>query len=110
MGFVWNRRIDKQLDLIERADIVAWRSEYLIKIKKWAEDEKENFYLEESWVDTSFTYQKCWQLRDNVKGIITGSSFKKRVSECILVHKMLFLQQTLLRTKTAIELVTAVGK
>jgi len=37
-------------------------------------DEKEEFYLDESWVDTSFTFQKCWHKSYDMKGIITGSS------------------------------------
>jgi hypothetical protein len=43
MGFVWKRRIDKRHVLIERAEVVAWLSKYLIKMKKWAESEKKNF-------------------------------------------------------------------
>jgi hypothetical protein len=43
IGFVWKRRIDKRHVLIERAEIVAWLSKYLMKMKKCAEGEKKIF-------------------------------------------------------------------
>jgi hypothetical protein len=27
-------------------------------------DEKEEFYLDESWLETSFAFQKCWHNSD----------------------------------------------
>jgi len=29
-------------------------------------DEKEEFYLDESWVETSFTFQKFWHKSDDM--------------------------------------------
>jgi hypothetical protein len=37
-------------------------------------DEKEEVYFDESWVEPSFTFQKCWHKSDDMKGLITGSS------------------------------------
>jgi hypothetical protein len=43
---------------------------------------RQTFYLDESWIDTYLTFQKCWQKNNDVKGIIAGS-FSARL---IIVH------------------------
>jgi hypothetical protein len=67
------------LFLIEQADTIAWHLKYLIKMKQCRADGKEIFYLDKSWIDTNLTFQKCWQKKDNLKGIITGSALKRLI-------------------------------
>lgn len=82
MGFVWKRCVDKRRVLIERADIVAWRSKYLTKIRQCRSEGQNVFYLDESWVDTNLTFQKCWQRKNDVRGIMKGNATKR----LIIVH------------------------
>jgi hypothetical protein len=67
MGFKWRKCQSKRKLLIERADIVAWRSKYLVKKKQYREEGRPVMYVE-SWVDSNLTFRKCWQ-SDDVMGI-----------------------------------------
>jgi len=58
---------------------IAWRSKYLTKMKQFRAEGRQTFYLDESWIDTNLTSQKCWQKHNNVKGIIAGSSSKRLI-------------------------------
>jgi transposase len=69
MVFRWKKCGTKRRILIERADIVYWRCRYLQSLKKFREG-REIFYLDETWVDSSLTFKKCWQ-GDEVDGVMT---------------------------------------
>jgi hypothetical protein len=56
--------------LIQKADIVALRSKYLVKMKQYQEEGRPILYAE-SWVDSSLTFRKFWQ-SDDVMGIQTN--------------------------------------
>ncbi|KAG8297468.1 hypothetical protein J6590_036260 [Homalodisca vitripennis] len=61
MGFGWKKCGSKRKLLIEKPDIVNWRFEYLRNIKKCRDNKKKIFYLDETWIDSNLTFQRCWQ-------------------------------------------------
>lgn len=83
MGFVWKKCKNKREFLIEWSDIVMWRSKYLTEVRKLRREGKEIFYLDESWLDTNLTVDKCWQKEGDVKGILKWGSASNRL---IVVH------------------------
>jgi hypothetical protein len=82
MGFKWRKCQSKRKLLIERADIVAWRSIYLVKMKQYQEEGCPILYLDESCVDSNLTFKKCWQ-RDDVMGIQMNVNSENRL---IMLH------------------------
>jgi hypothetical protein len=40
---------------------------------------REIFYLDESWVDTNLTFQKCWQKKGEVEGVMSTGSAANRL-------------------------------
>lgn len=82
MGFVWKKCQSKRLVLIERADIVSWRCKYLTAVTRLRSEGREVFYLDESWVDSNLTFEKCWQKKNDVKGLVKGNASKR----LIIVH------------------------
>ncbi|XP_054267154.1 uncharacterized protein LOC128989301 [Macrosteles quadrilineatus] len=59
LGFKFERR-QRQSYLIEREDIVQWRRKYLIEVKRFREEGKQIFYLDESWCNAGHTTKKAW--------------------------------------------------
>ncbi|RVE43393.1 hypothetical protein evm_011978 [Chilo suppressalis] len=55
--------------LIERHDIVLWRIKYLKKIKKFREEGRPIYYLDETWVNAGHTVIKVWE-DTTVKSVI----------------------------------------
>jgi hypothetical protein len=49
LGFKWRKCQSKRNILIERADIVDWRSRYIVKIKEYRDEGHPIFYIDESW-------------------------------------------------------------
>jgi hypothetical protein len=82
MGFKWIKCQSKCKLLIERADTVAWRSKYLVKMKQYREEGRPILYADESWVDRNLTFRKCWQ-SDDVMGIQTKVNSGNRL---IMLH------------------------
>lgn len=78
MGFVWKRCMSKRKILIERPDIINWRCNYLQKLKKYREQGRCIFYLDETWVDANLTFHKCWQHQE-VDGTMTTISASNRL-------------------------------
>jgi hypothetical protein len=83
VGFVWKKAQRKRLFLIERADIFQWRLKFLTQMKQARTEGREIFYLHESWVDTNLTFQKCWQNKGDVEGVMSTGSATNRL---IIVH------------------------
>lgn len=46
--------------MIERDDIVHWRREYLRKIRKYRNEGRHVYYLDETWANTSLCRSKVW--------------------------------------------------
>jgi hypothetical protein len=81
MGFRWKRYGSRRKILIERENIVNWRS-YLQQIRKFRERSKPILYLDETLVDANLTFRKCW-LNKEVVGITTVVNASDRL---IVVH------------------------
>ncbi|PSN32354.1 hypothetical protein C0J52_21638 [Blattella germanica] len=64
IGYKWKKTQSKGKVLIERADIVEWRHQYLRKIEQFHNEGREIVYLDESWVDNNLTFKKCWEHAD----------------------------------------------
>lgn len=61
MGFRWKRAVSKRKILVERHDIIDWRCRYLMRMRRIREDNRNIFFLDESWIDSNLTFRKCWQ-------------------------------------------------
>jgi hypothetical protein len=70
LGFRFERR-QRRSYLIEHEDIVQWRREYLVKIKRFREEGKKIFYLDETWCNAGHTTKKHGLL-------VTSSQLGKR--------------------------------
>ncbi|KAJ8954498.1 hypothetical protein NQ317_011550, partial [Molorchus minor] len=46
--------------LLESENIVAWRRKYLRQIKKYREEKRSIFYLDETWVNEGHVRSKTW--------------------------------------------------
>jgi hypothetical protein len=61
IGITWKKSNSKRRILIEKPEIVSWCHKYLVQMKRFREQGKEMFYVDESWIDSNITYSKCWQ-------------------------------------------------
>lgn len=59
LGFKFEKRQRRSI-LIERDDIILWRRKYLSEIKKFREEGKKIFYLDETWCNAGHTTKKAW--------------------------------------------------
>lgn len=59
MGFEYNKRGNKSI-MIERPDILAWRRDFLIAVKRFRKQGKNIFYTDESWINTGTSVDKAW--------------------------------------------------
>jgi hypothetical protein len=82
MGFTWKKSQNKRVILVERQDILNWRSHY-ITTSRMRRDGKELFHLDESWVDSNPTFNRCWQKKGDVQGIMATGNASNRL---IIVH------------------------
>ncbi|XP_054283210.1 uncharacterized protein LOC129000275 [Macrosteles quadrilineatus] len=78
MGFRWKKCKSRRKVLIERNDIVNWRCKYLREIKKFRENGRKIFYLDETWVDGNLTFKKCWQ-NDEIDGVLSDMNSSNRL-------------------------------
>ncbi|CAI6371367.1 unnamed protein product [Macrosiphum euphorbiae] len=79
MDFVYTKR-SRNSALIEKDEIILWRRRYLQNIKKYREEGRHLYYLDETWVNAGDCTSKTWV--DNtiksyrhafVQGLTTGS-------------------------------------
>lgn len=82
IGFRWKKCSNRRKILIERPDIVNWRVKYLQSVTQLRSENRQIFYMDESWVDSNLTFQKCWQSED-VVGVLTTNRGDNRL---IVVH------------------------
>lgn len=78
MGFKWRKCGSKRKLLIEKPEIVNWRFKYLREIRKIRDQNKKIFYLDETWIDSNLTFQKCWQSVDE-NGVLPDLNPSNRV-------------------------------
>lgn len=98
MGFRFRQCANKRVALIEKTEIVFWRVRYLRSIRKFREEGRPIFFLDETWADSNLTHRRCWQNED-VRGVLTSTSGSHRfiithigskdgfLPECSLVFK-----------------------
>jgi hypothetical protein len=83
MSFTGKKSQNKWVILVERQDILNWRSRYITTISRMKRFGKEIFYLDESWVDSNPTFNRCWQKKGDVQGIMATDNACNRL---IVVH------------------------
>ncbi|XP_042901192.2 uncharacterized protein [Parasteatoda tepidariorum] len=83
LNFRWKRCTPQRKLLIERPNIVFWRNKFLREIREHRRMQRQLVYLDETWVDSNLTFQKCWQDENNNIGAISNVSSKNRL---IVVH------------------------
>lgn len=85
IGFRYTKCCDKRKLLMERNDIVAWRSRFLRKIKEnesLGANKKPVTYLDETFIHPNYGVGKCWQ-SDNEPGVYKSERSGQRY---IVVH------------------------
>ena len=82
LGFKWKRSQGRRKVIIERYDIVDLRCRYLKKIHEYREKNMNIVYIDETWIDTSYTAKYCWQSKDE-RGALLPISRGQRL---IVVH------------------------
>ncbi|KAH7954897.1 hypothetical protein HPB49_022593 [Dermacentor silvarum] len=60
IGFMFDKR-KRNLALIERSDIIAWRRRYRRAIKEFRRQGRCVIYLDETWVNAGHTKEYVWQ-------------------------------------------------
>lgn len=60
INFRWEKQNRKSF-LIDKPDIVCWRRGYLRSIRKYRNEGKNIFYLDETWLNEGHTVSKIWQ-------------------------------------------------
>ncbi|XP_031335611.1 uncharacterized protein LOC116165367 [Photinus pyralis] len=85
LGFRYKKCHDKRRLLMERSDIVAWRSRYLRRLRENEQregDKRPVIYLDETYIHPSYGVSKCWQ-SDEVSGVYKSNRAGQRY---IIVH------------------------
>ena len=82
LGFAWKRTSDNRKVLIEKSAIIAQRLAFYGR-KKELDDKGYNIvYVDETWIDTAYTVNRCWQ-RQDMPGIQAPCNRGQRL---IVVH------------------------
>ena len=82
LGFKLKRSQGHRKVIIERYDIVDLRCRYLKKICEYHEKNMTIVYIDEMWIDTSYTAKYCWQSKDE-RGALLPISRGQRL---IVIH------------------------
>ena len=82
MGFKYKKSNSNRKLIIERPNIVTWRTKYLRAVQHYRTQNRNIIYIDETWVDNSMCFSKCWQSEDTL-GVLENNS-----SSChlIIVH------------------------
>lgn len=60
LNFSWQKQGRKSL-LIDKEEIICWRRKYLRSIKKYRQEQRNIFYLDETWINEGHSVSKYWQ-------------------------------------------------
>ena len=60
VGFMWRKCQLKREILVERADIVTWRSRHLKEVQKYRDNGPLVFYMQ-TWTDSNLMFRRCRQ-------------------------------------------------
>ncbi|XP_060606307.1 uncharacterized protein LOC132758630 [Ruditapes philippinarum] len=75
MGYSWKRTADKRKILTEKPKVVAQRMAFCERKRLLEERDFQFIYVDETWLDTSYTCKSCWQgpnLRDAKRPLNKG--------------------------------------
>lgn len=82
IGFKWKSCQNKRKVLLEREDIILKRINFLRNIKKYRTEDRPIIYIDETWVDSNLTFNKCWQSGE-VDGVLqTGNASRRIIVLC----------------------------
>ena len=70
VGIMWRKCQLKREIVVDRADIVTWRSRYLKEVQEYQDYGQLMFDMHKTWTDSNLTFHKCWQ-EGEVMGIHT---------------------------------------
>ena len=65
LGFSWKKTIDNRKVLIEKPAVFRLRLAFFNRKKELEDGGYKLVYIDETWIDTSYTAKKCWQNQDN---------------------------------------------
>ena len=82
IGFKWKKSQDKRKILIEREDIVLKRVKFLRRMNAYREEERPIIYIDETWIDSNLTFNKCWQSKDTDGVFKTGNASRRVIVLC----------------------------
>ena len=68
--------------LTVKPEIVMMCYKYLVQIKSFRESGRNIFFLDETWVDSNITVDKCWQSNE-VSGVLQNYSASNRL---VILH------------------------
>lgn len=75
LGFEYSKRA-RNSALTEREDIVVWRQKYIIDIRRYRNENRTLYYLDETWVNAGECCSKVW----------LDSTIKSLCNQLIVVH------------------------
>ena len=58
VGIIWRKCHLKRKILVERADIVTWKSRYLKEVQECWDNGQLMFYMHKTWTDSNLTFRK----------------------------------------------------
>jgi hypothetical protein len=79
VGIVWRKCQLKRKILVERADIVTWRSRYLKEVQEYQDNAHLMCYTHKTWTDRNLTFRKYWK-EDEVVDIHTHVNSRNRLT------------------------------
>ncbi|CAG4943652.1 unnamed protein product [Parnassius apollo] len=82
MGYLFKKCKSKRHILIERPSIAEWRVRYLRAIRKHRNENRNIYYLDETYVNSSHTSNMCWQ-SESEPGIYADIGKGRRL---VIVH------------------------
>ena len=95
MGYKWKKCGSQRRILIEKPHIFNWRCKYLRTMRQHWSQKRAIVFIDETWVDSNLTFNKCWQ-SETETGIMSNTASSNRL---IITHagsNAGFLQNALL--------------
>ncbi|XP_045488624.1 uncharacterized protein LOC123690059 [Pieris rapae] len=79
LGFSYKKNKSKRMVLMERYDVVAWRSRFLREIdnNRRSDNPRPIVYLDETYLHPGYKVKKCWQ-SEETEGVLTEVSEGQR--------------------------------
>ncbi|XP_034187268.1 uncharacterized protein LOC117607556 [Osmia lignaria lignaria] len=81
MGFEWKKTNSIKKVLIEKPNFIAWRAKYLKAIEYYRKQNRPIIYIDETWVDNTLYFHKCWDGKEI--GIMKNTNSSNRL---VIIH------------------------